>query len=166
MTPAAVGKAYGRVRSDWPIRHLPDVAFYQEGPGLRKWQWTNCGMKVINGTNILETGEFDVGNTNRYISLGEFQRTYSHFAVEAGDIVVASSGTIGKVGRVRSEHLPLMMNTSVIRFHAHDRAVLDDEFLYAYLRSPADQVSGGDGPADLPPNGSSIFVTRDMSAWP
>jgi type I restriction enzyme, S subunit len=37
---------------------------------------------------------------------------------------------------VRHEHLPLMMNTSVIRFHSRDRAVLDDDYLFAYLRSP------------------------------
>jgi type I restriction enzyme, S subunit len=34
------------------------------------------------------------------------------------------------------EHLPLMMNTSVIRFHSADRAILNDDYLYAFLRSP------------------------------
>jgi type I restriction enzyme S subunit len=93
-------------------------------------------MKVINGTNVLPSGAFDVNNTNRFISSEEFKRSYSHFAVEANDIVVVSSGSIGKVSRVRSEHLPLMMNTSVIRFHSGDRGRLDDDYLYAYLRSP------------------------------
>ncbi len=127
---------YGRVRADWKRVPLTSVAFFQEGPGLRKWQWTDSGMKVINGTNVLESGEFDVDNTNRFIALDEFRKTYSHFAVEPDDIVVVSSGSIGKVSRVRSQHLPLMMNTSVIRFHSADRTELNDEYLYGYLRSP------------------------------
>jgi hypothetical protein len=32
---------------------IQEHVFFQEGPGLRKWQWTDAGMKVINVTNIL-----------------------------------------------------------------------------------------------------------------
>ncbi len=117
---------------------LSEVAFFQEGPGLRTHQWASEGMKVINVTNILSDGSVDVSNTDKYISLGEFERRYSHFAVEEDDIVVASSGnSYGKVGRVRGEHLPLMMNTSVIRFHSADRGRLDEDYLYSFLRSPS-----------------------------
>jgi type I restriction enzyme S subunit len=116
---------------------LTEVVFFQEGPGLRKWQWTGSGMKVINVTNILGDGSVDTNNTKRYISREEFARKYSHFAVENRDIVVASSGnTYGKVGRISRTHLPVMMNTSVIRFHSKDRARLNDDYLYAFLRSP------------------------------
>lgn len=118
---------------------LPDVVFFQEGPGLRKWQWTDHGMKVINVTNILgdSAGSVDVSNTDKYISLLEFEQKYKHFAVENGDFVVASSGnTYGKVGKVTESCLPLMMNTSVIRFHSLDPERLDNDYLYAFLRSP------------------------------
>ncbi|WP_456389489.1 restriction endonuclease subunit S [Hydrogenimonas sp.] len=125
---------------DTPHIPLPEVVFFQEGPGLRKWQWTNGGMKVINVTNILgdAAGTIDISNTDKYISLVEFEERYRHFAVENGDIVVASSGnTYGKVGRIKEHCLPLMMNTSVIRFHSLDRSRLNDDYLYAFLRSPA-----------------------------
>jgi len=124
---------------------LCDVAFFQEGPGLRSHQWTADGMKVINVTNIVRDGSVDVTNTDKFVALDEFETRYAHFAVEENDIVVASSGnTYGKVGRIRAEHLPLMMNTSVIRFHSGDQARLDDDFLYAWLRSPEfiSQVKG------------------------
>src|SRR4051794_37220736 len=104
--------------SEWPSAALPELVFFQEGPGLRNWQWTEAGMKVINGTNVLSDGRIDINNTNRFISIDEFEQKYRHFAIEPDDIVVASSGTIGKVGRIRTENLPLMMNTSVIRFHS------------------------------------------------
>lgn len=93
-------------------------------------------MKVINVTNILPGGHIDTTNTTRFISLSEFNHKYRHFAVQDRDIVVASSGnTYGKVGRISRKDLPLMMNTSVVRFHSSDRTRLDDDFLYAFLRS-------------------------------
>src|SRR5436309_5247709 len=121
-----------------PAKKVPlrDVAFFQEGPGLRTHQWAVDGMKVINVTNIIGDGSVDVTNTDKFVALDEFETRYAHFAVEENDIVVASSGnTYGKVGRIRVEHLPLMMNTSVIRFHSGDKTRLDDEFLYGWLRS-------------------------------
>ena len=127
---------FGTVFQPWPLKPLPDVAFFQEGPGLRKWQWTESGMKVINVTNILGDGSVDVNNTARFISLEEYESKYRHFSVDSGDIVVASSGnTYGKVGRVNHSHLPVMMNTSVIRFHPADPDKLDQNFLFSFLRS-------------------------------
>ncbi len=98
-------------------------------------------MKVINGTNILLDGSIDVSNTDKYISQEEFESRYRHFAIDEGDIVLSSSGTLGKVGRIKAEHLPLMMNTSVIRFRSKDPAILDDGYIFVYLRSPLFQAT-------------------------
>ena len=129
-------RSYGTIPGHWEVAALPDVVFFQEGPGLRKWQWTESGMKVINVTNILGDGRIDTSNTSRFISNAEFEKTYQHFSVDAGDIVVASSGnTYGKVGRISARDVPLMMNTSVIRFRSSHSARLNDDFLHAFLRS-------------------------------
>ena len=125
----------GDIPQGW-FRPFPEVVFFQEGPGLRQWQWTNSGMKVINVTNILENGTLDVSNTTRHISLDDFNATYKHFAVSPNDIVIASSGnTYGKIAKVRKYDLPLMMNTSVIRFAPKDRQTLDPMFLEYFLKS-------------------------------
>ena len=55
---------FGTIFRRWPVKPLPDVAFFQEGPGLRKWQWTESGMKVINVTNILGDGSVDVAKNS------------------------------------------------------------------------------------------------------
>lgn len=57
----------------WKLTKLPEHVFFQEGPGLRKWQWTNDGMKVLNVKNILADGSIDLSNSDRYISLEEFE---------------------------------------------------------------------------------------------
>ncbi|MBZ0285035.1 MAG: restriction endonuclease subunit S [Anaerolineae bacterium] len=127
---------FGRIFQNWPYKPLSEVVFFQEGPGLRNWQWSESGMKVINVGNILLDGTVDINNTNRYISMGEFEKRYRHYAVEDGDIVVSSSGfSYGKVGRIDAHHLPLMMNTSVIRFHPLNYWELNPDYLYAFLRS-------------------------------
>ena len=128
--------ALGRLPRRFAVEPLTDYVFFQEGPGLRKWQWTEDGMKVINGRNILADGRIDLSNTERFISPVEFEDKYSHFAIENGDIVVTSSGTIGKVGRIHEGNLPLMMNTSVIRFHPLSNETINPDFLFAFLRSP------------------------------
>jgi len=130
-----VATEIGEIYQDWRVVPFSDYVFFQEGPGLRSWQFRTSGMKVINGRNILEDGSIDLSNTSRHVELNEFHERYSHFAVDAGDIVVASSGTYGKVGRIDNDHLPLMMNTSVIRMRSKSKNALLDDYLLYFLKS-------------------------------
>lgn len=127
---------FGDIYKAWDFCPLSEFAFFQEGPGLRKWQFTESGMKVINVGNIMLDGTVDTSNSSRHITLEEFESKYRHFKVESGDTVVSSSGwSYGKVGRIKPKHLPLMMNTSVIRFHPLSSHSLDANYLHYYLCS-------------------------------
>lgn len=122
--------------STFQIVDLIDYVFFQEGPGLRTYQWTTDGMKVVTIGMVTTSGTIDINYTQKYISIEEFEKKYSHFAIEEGDILLTSSGvSYGKIARVRKEHLPMMMNTSLIRFHTNDKDSLDQDFLYIYMRS-------------------------------
>ncbi len=128
----------GRKRLDgfndkWINEELPKVCWYQEGPGLRNWQFTKSGIKVINVTNLVN-GFLNLDRTARHISLEEFHKMYEHFEIDENDIVVASSGnSYGKVSVVRKQDLPLLMNTSVIRFKPLKG--INYNFLLAFLKS-------------------------------
>ena len=123
----------GLVSDDWDVKPFSQVAWFQEGPGLRNWQFTKQGMKVINVTN-LENGVLNLERTDRYITFEEFEKTYKHFAIDSDDIVIASSGnSYCKISVVRSCDLPLLMNTSVIRFKPING--FEYGFLLAYLKS-------------------------------
>ena len=123
----------GEIPSDWECAALKDAAWYQEGPGLRKWQFTEQGIKVINITNIVN-GYLELQKTSRHISWDEFNKQYRHFECDAGDIVIASSGnSYCKHGIVREQDLPLVMNTSVIRFKPSTGT--DYNFLNQFLKS-------------------------------
>lgn len=123
----------GVIPEDWEVKCLPEVSWFQEGPGLRNWQFTTSGMKVINVTN-LENGVLNLDRTDRHISIKEFLKIYSHFSIDADDIVIASSGnSYCKTAIARDCDLPLVMNTSVIRFKPING--FSYSFLLEYIKS-------------------------------
>ncbi len=121
---------------------LPDAYWFQEGPGVRNWQFTDHGVKLLNVANILKSGEIDLSKTDRHLSQEEVDSRYAHFLANEGDLVIASSGiTIDDDGLLRTRgaflkasHLPLCMNTSTIRFKAID-SISDLGFLRHWLQS-------------------------------
>ncbi len=120
-------------KEGWEVKPFKELCWFQEGPGLRNWQFTRSGIKIINVTN-LEDGVLNLDRTDRHISLDEFHKMYEHFEIDENDIVVASSGnSYGKVAVVRKQDLPLIMNTSVIRFKPLKE--LDYNYLLTFLKS-------------------------------
>ncbi len=121
----------------WSIRDLPDLLFFQEGPGVRNWQFTDHGVKLLNVRNI-NFGKINLDATSVHISEEEAYGKYAHFLADAGDLVIASSGIVvdnfhNKIAFISEEHLPLCMNTSTIRFKVLDRMLLDIKFFRIYL---------------------------------
>jgi type I restriction enzyme, S subunit len=117
----------------WAEMPLASVVYFQEGPGLRKWQFGESGIPFLN----IRT--FENGRINRsqcqFVKMEEFQGKYEHFLLNEGDLVVSSSGTLGKVATIRAEDLPMMLNTSTIRFRARYREALAQDFLRFYVQS-------------------------------
>ena len=70
---------------------IPEVVWFQEGPGVRNTQYTSSGVKLLNVANLVE-GKVDISNSFRYISDEEAYGKYKHFMVDEGDFIIASSG--------------------------------------------------------------------------
>jgi len=118
----------------WRWFRLGDVAFFQEGPGIRNWQFRPEGIKLLNVQNIVD-GKLVLENTDRHISTGEFESTYRHFAVETGDILFASSGASwGKTTWFVDPGYTVMLNTSMVRLKFYSKRCAD-AFLLLFLRS-------------------------------
>ena len=119
-------------------KKLSEVLFFQEGPGVRKTQFTKSGVKLLNGGNI-NNNDLDLSSTKTYISEEEAYGKYKHFLAQEGDLVIASSGVVvskfdGKITFVQKEHLPLCMNTSTIRFRALSEEI-NINYFYFFLKS-------------------------------
>ncbi len=126
-------------RNNWDLKLISDVVFFQEGPGVRKHQYTSKGVKLLNVTNILD-GKLDLDSTDRYISEEEAYGKYKHFLVDEGDLLIACSGIQisyfdKKISFVSKEDLPLCMNTSTMRFKTNNENELDIKYFYYYLKS-------------------------------
>ena len=118
---------------------IDKYVWYQEGPGVRKNQYTSSGVKLLNVSNLVE-GKIDLSTSNRYISEDEANGRYNHFLVDEGDLIIASSGIQvsyfeKKMGIAEKQHLPLCMNTSTIRFKVLDQNIMDIRYFMYFLKS-------------------------------
>ena len=113
-------------------RLLADVFAFQEGPGIRKWQYVDKGINFIN-IRCINDGDIDTSSMNK-ISEQEAYGIYKHFLLNEWDLVMSMSGTLGRYAIVGKEHLPLCLNTSVIRFYPKNDFTYYS-YMYAYLTS-------------------------------
>ena len=105
----------GMIPEGWRVEPLANIMNFQEGPGIRNWQYVqNSGTKFIN-IRCIKDGDIYTETANM-ISNQEANGKYAHFMLQSGDIVMSCSGTLGRYAIVREDHLPLCLNTSVIRF--------------------------------------------------
>ena len=120
---------------------IPEMLFFQEGPGVRNTQYTTSGVKLLNVANLVD-GKVVLSTSDRYISEDEAYGKYRHFLCDEGDFIVASSGIKvdyidKKMGFITKEMLPLCMNTSTIRFKALDDSKLNIRYFMYFLKSNA-----------------------------
>lgn len=126
------------IPKNWRKVKIPKVLFFQEGPGVRNWQFTDKGIKLLNVGNI-NNGKVDLNKTKIYLSEEEATSTYKHFLIDEGDLLIACSGIVvdnfhNKISFAEKEHLPLCLNTSTMRFKALSDEVDLNYFKY-YLQT-------------------------------
>lgn len=132
--PAYVTNAIGELPIDWSLEKIEELAYFQEGPGLRQWQYRDSGIPFLNIRCIKTNGTIDFTSV-QYLDENEVQKKYSHFLLNENDTVISSSGTLGKIAVIKKSHLPLLLNTSIIRFVSLDENKLDNKFMRFLLES-------------------------------
>lgn len=130
----------GPLPKDWDLSLFPEYFWFQEGPGVRKNQFTREGVKLLNGTNI-QNSRVDLSNTKTHISTEQAYGPYEHFLADAGDLIIACSGISvdrfdEKIAFLKEEHLPLCMNTSTMRFKVKENTQASLEYLRYFMMSP------------------------------
>ena len=105
----------GLIPQGWEVK-FSDYVDFKEGPGLRRWQYRDSGIPFLNIRTLVDN-DIDLSKV-QYLDQDEVERKYSHFLLQSYDHVVSSSGTIGRIVTIQQHHLPLMLNTSIIRMRA------------------------------------------------
>ncbi|WP_410678178.1 restriction endonuclease subunit S [Avibacterium paragallinarum] len=124
----------GKVPKGWKVKPLPEIFDFLEGPGIRNWQYTENedGIKFIN-IRCINNDDLSLNTANKITKEEAFGK-YKHFQLAENDIVISTSGTLGKTAIVRQEHLPLCLNTSVIRFRTIEN-ISTFPFLYGFVKT-------------------------------
>lgn len=119
--------------STYGVVKLKDYVYFQEGPGIRNSQNTSEGVKFLNIRCFVD-GRLDTTSMKK-VSEHEAYGKYKHFLLDVGDYVVSSSGTLGRIAEVYPEDIPVMLNTSTIRFRPIKNELLDRLYLRYFLES-------------------------------
>ncbi len=123
------------IPNSWNWFFLSDVAFYQEGPGIRTFQYRTEGIKLLNVTNITQD-KLRLDLTSRHIDKDEYEQKYKHFKIEEGDILFASSGgSWGKICWYEGSKEDLILNTSTMRIKTFSEKLLLNNYLYLFLKT-------------------------------
>jgi type I restriction enzyme S subunit len=150
----------GKLPKGWKLEELKKVVFFQEGPGLRKFQYRESGIPFLN-IRTISNGKVDRSQC-QFLDEQEVYEKYKHFLLEENDIICSTSGTIGKTAIITRENLPLMLNTSIIRFRPLNDKLVTRNFILYFLKSSwffeqANQFSTGTAQKNLGPSHLNKF---------
>jgi type I restriction enzyme S subunit len=115
---------------DWATVELGEVAAVRSGYAFKSSDWKDVGIPVVKIANVkggrLEMSGCSFVSESTAAETGEFQ-------LSAGDILIAMTGYIGDVARVRKTDLPCVLNQRVGKFSVRNEERLDADFLYTFL---------------------------------
>ena len=95
----------------WINVKFKDYIYFQEGPGLTSSLFREVGFPFLN-IRCIENGKINKESC-QFISSEIANGIYSHFQLEENDLVVSTSGTLGKKAFITNNDLPLLLNTSM-----------------------------------------------------
>jgi type I restriction enzyme, S subunit len=121
------------IPNNWKWVYLSDVSIIQEGPGIRKHQYSDDGIQFLTVTNILD-GSVDLDKSKKYMGFEEYKQKYQHFTINRGDIVTACSGATWGKSAIYDEDDVLMLNTSTLRLRFFND-LSDNKYLYYLTKS-------------------------------
>lgn len=115
------------------MSNFDNYVYFQEGPGLTSNLFAESGFPFIN-IRCIENNKLNKKNV-QFISDKIANTIYKHFKIESGDILLSTSGSLGKKVKIKNQDLPLMLNTSIMRFRSKNTNDLINEYLFYYLES-------------------------------
>jgi type I restriction enzyme S subunit len=97
----------------WSLKPFEELVDFKEGPGLRNTQYRDYGIPFLN-IRVIKEDEVDFSKV-QFLDPLEVKTKYPHFLLQENDHVISTSGTLGRLVTIRKRHLPLCLNTSLIR---------------------------------------------------
>ena len=118
------------MKHGWEIKKLGEVCKLTNGYAFQSKEYTDDGYFVIRIGNV-QDGYIELNNP-RYIKLSEEKQ--KKFILSEGDILVSLTGNVGRVGEIKEEHLPAVLNQRVAKISLNSKS-LQKAYLFYFLTS-------------------------------
>ncbi|MCS5693630.1 restriction endonuclease subunit S, partial [Cyanobium sp. FGCU-6] len=115
---------------EWKTVKLGEVATVRSGYAFKSSKWREAGIPVVKIANV-KSGRLEMAGCS-FVSESTAAES-GEFLLSNGDILIAMTGYIGDVARVRKTDLPCVLNQRVGKFSVRDKERLDADFLYSFL---------------------------------
>lgn len=116
----------------WTVESLPEVAFFQEGPGIMAVDFCDKGVPLVRLSGV--SGPSVTLDGCNYLDRAKVSQKWAHFRLEPKDLVISTSATFGLVSTVTDVAAGAVFYTGLIRFRPHDER-LHGGYLKAFLGS-------------------------------
>lgn len=113
--------------------YLGDYVNFQNGYAFKSSEYAKQGHYLIRIKNV-QQGFIEI-NDECFVEIPS-ETKFEKFKLRNGDIVLSLTGNVGRIARIRNEHLPAALNQRVARILPKNDKVLDVEYLYYLLRTP------------------------------
>src|SRR5258706_376 len=104
---------FTRLPADWDLMPFPDAVDFQEGPGIMAYDFRSRGVPLIRVTNLSD-GRVNLEGCN-FLDPDMVAAKWNHFRLKDGDLLVSSSGTLGRTAVVNVGQEGIIHYTGLIR---------------------------------------------------
>jgi len=116
----------------WEIRALPDVVDFQEGPGILAKDFHTSGVPLLRLSSI--SGPVTTFEGCNYLDPEKVKKKWDHFRLKEKDILLSTSGSLGRVSEVVAQQEGSICYTGIIRFRPRSDRILCS-FIKYFLQS-------------------------------
>jgi type I restriction enzyme S subunit len=115
----------------WFWVRFPDIAFFQEGPGIMAKDFREAGVPLIRISGM--HSELVSLEGCNFLDKEMVDKKWAHFRLDLGDVILSSSASLGKVAKVGEEVVGSIVYTGLIRFRTYSS--LSVGYLTKFLES-------------------------------
>jgi len=118
---------------DWIVASLPEVVFFQEGPGIMAVDFHSEGVPLVRLAGV---GRANVTLDGcNYLDPEKVSQKWAHFRLELDDLIISTSATFGLTSIVTEIAAGAVFYTGLIRLRpSNEKLTLN--YLKAFLGSP------------------------------
>ncbi len=118
---------------DWNVASLPEVVFFQEGPGIMAVDFRSEGVPLVRLAGV--GGAAVTLDGCNYLDPEKVTQKWSHFRLAPNDLIISTSATFGLTSIVTEAATGAVFYTGLIRFRPSNER-LNLGYLKAFLGSP------------------------------